>query len=114
MAVAILGTEAVMRRGFIVNCSAAVLEHHARVEHFGHLGVGACMAGDSVLGAKPWMQAGSELGYGVTIPSEAVVKPGEAVDAMTNKYKNEKTENLDSGLRTLLMTKHNFTLWVML
>jgi sugar O-acyltransferase (sialic acid O-acetyltransferase NeuD family) len=86
MAGAVVGTEAVLGQGVIVNCGA-VVDHHARVEDFGHVGVGACMAGGSVLGVKGWMQAGSALGYGVTIRAETILKPGEAVDAMTNKYK---------------------------
>jgi sugar O-acyltransferase (sialic acid O-acetyltransferase NeuD family) len=86
MAGAVVGTAAVLGQGVIVNCGA-VVDHHARVEDFGHVGVGACMAGGSVLGTKAWMQAGSALGYGVSIPAETILKPGEAVDAMTNKYK---------------------------
>ena len=45
------------------------------------------MAGGSVLGPKAWIQAGSALGYDVTIPAETVLKAGEGVDAMMNKYK---------------------------
>jgi sugar O-acyltransferase (sialic acid O-acetyltransferase NeuD family) len=86
MAGAVVGTAAVLGQGVIVNCGA-VVDHHARVEDFGHLGVGACMVGGSVLGAKAWMQAGSALGYGVSIPAGTVLKPGEAVDTMTNNYK---------------------------
>lgn len=86
MAGGIVGTGAVLGQCVIVNCGA-VVDHHARVEDFGHLGLGACMAGGSVLGAKAWMQARSALGYGVTIPAETVLKPGEAVDAMPNNYK---------------------------
>jgi sugar O-acyltransferase (sialic acid O-acetyltransferase NeuD family) len=89
MAGAIVGTAALLGQGVIVNCGA-VVDHHARVEDFGHLGVGACMAGGSVLGAKAWMQAGSALGYGVTIPAETVLKPGEALGAKTNNQNYEK------------------------
>ena len=56
MAGAVVGTGAMLGQGVIVNCGA-VVDHYARVEDFGHLGVGACMAGGSVLGAKAWMQA---------------------------------------------------------
>jgi sugar O-acyltransferase (sialic acid O-acetyltransferase NeuD family) len=86
MACAVVGTAAMLGQGVIVNCGA-VVDHHARVEDFGHLGVGACMAGGSVLGVMAWMQAGSALGYGVSIPAETILKAGEALDAMTNKYK---------------------------
>ena len=50
MAGAIVGTEARLGEGVIVNC-AAVVDHHCRVGDFGHLGVGASMAGGSALGS---------------------------------------------------------------
>lgn len=78
MAGAIIGTEAVLGEGVIVNC-AAVVDHHCRVGDFGHLGVNAAMAGDSVLGAGAWMQAGSALGYGVEIEAGRILAPGRAV-----------------------------------
>ena len=78
MAGAMIGTAASLGLGVIVNCGA-VVDHHARVEDFGHLGVGACMAGGTVLGAKAWMQAGSALGYGVAVDACAVLPPGTAL-----------------------------------
>jgi len=77
MAGAIVGTEARLGVGVIVNCGA-VVDHHAKVEDYGHLGVGACMAGGAVLGAKAWMQAGSALGYGVEVEAGAILPPGSA------------------------------------
>ena len=77
MAGAIVGTEATLGPGAIVNCGA-VVDHHAQVQAFGHLGVNACMAGGSVLGALAWMQAGSAIGYGVQVEAGTVLKPGEA------------------------------------
>lgn len=77
MAGAVVGTEAELGEGAIVNCGATV-DHHCRVEAFGHLGVNACMAGGSVLGHRAWMQAGSALGYGVQVEAGAVLAPGEA------------------------------------
>jgi UDP-3-O-[3-hydroxymyristoyl] glucosamine N-acyltransferase len=74
--------------GVIVNCGA-VVDHHATVEDYGHLGVNASMAGGTVLGRAAWMQAGAVLGYGVTVPSGVTLAPGEAVDSKTNKYKND-------------------------
>lgn len=76
MAGAIVGTEATLGQGAIVNCGA-VVDHHAHVHEFGHLGVNACMAGGSVLGALAWMQAGSAIGYGVQVAAGTVLKPGE-------------------------------------
>jgi UDP-3-O-[3-hydroxymyristoyl] glucosamine N-acyltransferase len=64
MAGAIVGTEARLGVSSIVNCSA-VVDHHATVEDFGHLGVNASMAVGTVLGRGAWMQAGAALGYGV-------------------------------------------------
>lgn len=77
MAGAIVGTEAKLGMGVIANC-ASVIDHHAQVHDFGHLGVNACMAGGSVLGRKAWMQAGSALGYGVQVPAMTVLVPGAA------------------------------------
>ena len=80
MAGAVVGTEAQLGEGVIVNCGATV-DHHCRVDAFGHLGVNACMAGGSVLGHRAWMQAGSALGYGVQVEDDAVLAPGEARSA---------------------------------
>ena len=78
MSGAIVGPLATLGLGTIVNCGA-VVDHYARVEDFGHLGVGACMAGGSVLGTKAWIQAGCALGYGVTVPFGTVLPPGTAL-----------------------------------
>lgn len=78
MAGAIVGTEAELGKGTIVNCGA-VVDHHCRVENFGHLGVNAAMAGGSILGRGAWMQAGSALGYGVKVAAWAVLEPGQAL-----------------------------------
>jgi len=72
MAGAIVGTEANLGRGVIVNCSA-IVDHHAQVEDFGHLGVNACMAGGARLGKAAWLQAGVSLGYGANIPPGTVL-----------------------------------------
>lgn len=77
MAGAVVGTEAHLGEGVIVNCGATV-DHHCRVDAFGHLGVNACMAGGSVLGHRAWMQAGAALGYGVKIAADTVLVPGES------------------------------------
>jgi UDP-3-O-[3-hydroxymyristoyl] glucosamine N-acyltransferase len=78
MAGALVGTEAKLGIGVVVN-SGAVVDHHGVVEDFGHLGVNACMAGGSFLGRGAWMQAGSALAYGVSIPAEATLNSGQAV-----------------------------------
>lgn len=84
MAGAIVGTEAWLGEGAIVNCGA-VVDHHCRVEDFGHLGVNACMAGGSVLGRGAWMQAGAVLGYGVRIGAGLVLEPGQAVSEIRSR-----------------------------
>ena len=83
-----MGTEARLGMGSIVNCGA-VVDHHAIVEDFAHLGVKASMAGGTVLGRGAWMQARAALGYGVTVPAGVTLAPGEAVDSKTNKYQND-------------------------
>lgn len=79
MAGAIIGTEARLGVGAIVN-SGANVDHHCTVGDFGHLGVNACMAGGSIIGDRAWIQAGSALGYGVRIDSEAIVPPGVGIN----------------------------------
>ena len=78
MAGAIIGTEARLGLGAIVN-SGAVVDHHAQVHEYGHLGVNACMAGGSVLGARAWMKAGAAIGYGVHVPDDHELEAGAAL-----------------------------------
>ncbi len=78
MAGALVGTCAQLGQGAIVNCGA-VVDHHAVVEDFGHLGVGACMAGGSRVGQGAWLQAGCALGYGVVVPAGQTLPPGTAL-----------------------------------
>lgn len=80
MAAAVVGTEARLGVGVIVNCGA-IVDHHAQVGDFGHLGVNACMAGGAVLGRGAWMQAGSALGYEVAVPDGSVLRPGESLES---------------------------------
>jgi UDP-3-O-[3-hydroxymyristoyl] glucosamine N-acyltransferase len=66
MAGAVIGAETSLGVGVIVN-SGAVIDHHCTIGDFGHLGVGASMAGGSSLGVGAWLQAGKSLGYGENI-----------------------------------------------
>lgn len=75
MAGAIVGASAKLGLGVIVNCGA-VVDHDARVMDYGHLGVGACMAGGALLGRAAWIQAGVALGYGAQVPDGLVLSPG--------------------------------------
>jgi UDP-3-O-[3-hydroxymyristoyl] glucosamine N-acyltransferase len=90
MAGALVGTEAKLGVGVVVNCGA-VVDHHGVVEDFGHLGVNACMAGGSFLGRGAWMQAGSALGYGVRIA------PGETVRPCEGRTVESHQERLDAA-----------------
>lgn len=78
MAGAVVGTEASLGDGVILN-AGAVADHNARVEDFGHLGVNAATASRSKLVCGAWMQAGSALGYGVKVPAVTVLPPREAI-----------------------------------
>lgn len=80
MAGSIVGTEAELGVGVIVNCGA-VVDHHATVADFGHLGVNSCMAGGASLGRAAWIQAGCSLGYGVTVSDRVVLMPGTALSS---------------------------------
>lgn len=80
MAGTIIGTEAELGLATIVN-SGAVVDHHAQIHDYGHIGVNACMAGGTILGRGAFMQAGSALGYGAIVPPKTVLKPGQAFES---------------------------------
>lgn len=79
MAGAIIGTESKLGVGVIINAGANV-DHHCKVNDYGHLGVNACMAGGSILGEDAWLQAGAAVGYGVQVPAGKVISPGAGVN----------------------------------
>ena len=76
MAGAIVGTEA--RLGVSSISCGAVVDHHATVKDFGHLGVNASMARGTVLGRGAWMQAGTALGYAARVAAGEVLLLGAA------------------------------------
>lgn len=78
MAGAVVGTEAVLARGALVNANATV-DHDARLDAFAHLGVGVQIAGGVVVGAHAWLQAGASCGYHVVVPEGARIGPGEGL-----------------------------------
>jgi UDP-3-O-[3-hydroxymyristoyl] glucosamine N-acyltransferase len=78
MAGAVLSTEASLGVSTIVNCGA-VVNHQAKVEDYGHLGVNASMAAGTVLGRNAWMQAGTAIGYGVCVSPGSKLEPGVSV-----------------------------------
>ena len=57
-----------------MNCGG-VVDQHAIVEDYGHLGVNASMAGGTLLGRGGWMQAGAVLGYGVKLAEGELLLP---------------------------------------
>lgn len=78
MAGAIIGTQANLGKGVIVNCGATI-DHDCQVEDFGHLGVNASMAGGTFLSHGAWMRAGSVLGYGVKVKPGVIIDSGEVL-----------------------------------
>jgi UDP-3-O-[3-hydroxymyristoyl] glucosamine N-acyltransferase len=78
MAGAVVGTDAQLGKGVIVNCGA-VVDHDCRVGDYAHLGVNAAMAGGSIVGTCAWMQAGSTLGPGARGADGQVILVGEQV-----------------------------------
>ncbi len=79
MAGAIVGTEVTLGVGTIVNCGA-VIDHHCRIEDYGHLGVGACMAGGAFLGRAAWVKAGAIVGPKAKVAEGRVSAPGEVIE----------------------------------
>lgn len=73
MAGAVIGTEARIDDGAIVN-AGAVVDHHVHIGAFGHLGVGACAGGASVLEPHAWLRAGRALPPGHRLAAE---QPGQ-------------------------------------
>lgn len=63
MAGAIVGSEARLGLGSMVNCGA-VVDHHATAEDYGHFGVNASVTDGTVLGRGAWMQAAAALELG--------------------------------------------------
>jgi len=76
MAHACIGANARLGRSAIINMGA-VVDHEAFVGDCGHLGANATMAGGTSIGARAWLQAGAALGYGIHLPDDATVAPGE-------------------------------------
>lgn len=80
MAGAIVGIQAKLGVGAIVNANATV-DHDAVLGDFAHLGVGVQLAGGVIVGQSAWLQAGACAGYRVKVPPDTVVAPGTALEA---------------------------------
>ncbi|WP_445425007.1 PglD-related sugar-binding protein [Alishewanella sp. HL-SH06] len=74
MAGAIIGAHAQIGLGCILNPNA-VADHDSIMEDYSHLGVGAVMAGTSVLKTGAWLRAGVALTYGDVVPERLIVEP---------------------------------------
>lgn len=80
MALAMVGVDAVIAEGVIVNANATV-DHDATLGAFAHLGVGAQLAGGVNIGARAWLQAGCSAGYRVVVGDGVVCAPGSVLQA---------------------------------
>lgn len=80
MALAMVGVDARLGRGTIVNANATV-DHDASLGDFAHLGVGVQIAGGVVVGARSWLQAGCCAGYRVVVREGEHIGPGTALSA---------------------------------
>ncbi|WP_373020553.1 NeuD/PglB/VioB family sugar acetyltransferase [Thiomicrorhabdus sp.] len=75
MAGAIIGTEALIGDGVVVNVNASV-DHHCELQEFSHLGVGVSLAGGVKIGRAAWLQAACCAGYGVCVEPYHTYSPG--------------------------------------
>jgi len=72
---AVIGVDVRIGNGVIINCNATV-DHDGVLEDFSHLGVGVHLAGNSHIGRRAFVQAGSCGGYNSQLESFAVCAPG--------------------------------------
>jgi sugar O-acyltransferase (sialic acid O-acetyltransferase NeuD family) len=78
MAGAVIGTNAKLGLGSLVNANATV-DHDCILEPFSHLGVGVQLAGGVYIGKSSWLQAGCSAGYFVKIDNNLIIPPGTAL-----------------------------------
>lgn len=75
MAGAIIGTNAKLKVGALVNASATV-DHDCILQDYSHIGVGVQLAGGVEVAQASWLQAGSCAGYFVKTEPGEVYPPG--------------------------------------
>ena len=75
MAGSIVGTNAKLGLGSLVNANATV-DHDCVLDEFAHIGVGVSLAGGVKIGKGAWLQAACCAGYHVVIESGIVYPPG--------------------------------------
>jgi acetyltransferase-like isoleucine patch superfamily enzyme len=73
MALAMVGVDAAIGKGAIVN---ATVDHDASSGDFAQLDVGVQLAGGVKTGARAWLQAGCSAGYRVVVGDGVVCAPG--------------------------------------
>lgn len=73
MAGVTIGAHSIIGRGCILNPNS-VADHDSVMEDFSHLGVGAVMAGTSILKQGAWLRAGVALTYGDVVGEWLVVE----------------------------------------
>lgn len=75
MAGAVVGTNARLKVGALVNANATV-DHDCILHKFAHIGAGVQLAGGVEVASSCWMQAGSCAGYFVKTDEGVVYSPG--------------------------------------
>ena len=75
MAGAVIGTQACLGQGVIINAGCTV-DHHAEIYDFAHLGVGSCVAGGSIVDEGAWLRAGCSVGYQAKAQAWEIYPPG--------------------------------------
>lgn len=75
MAGAIIGTNAKLKVGALVNASATV-DHDCILQDYSHIGVGVQLAGGVEVAQASWLQAGSCAGYFIKTEPGVVYPPG--------------------------------------
>jgi len=80
MAGAVVGTNAKLGLGSLVNANATV-DHDCLLDEFAHIGVGVNLAGGVKVGKDAWLQAGCCAGYNIIIEAGIVYLPGSVLTA---------------------------------
>ena len=79
MAGAVVGTNAVLANGVLVNANCTV-DHDCTIDEFAHLGVGVSLASGVKINKGSWLQAGCAAGYNVVSESEKIYTPGTVLN----------------------------------
>lgn len=80
MAGAVVGTNAELGLGALVNANATV-DHDCILDEFAHIGVGVSLAGGVKVGKAAWLQAGCCAGYFVDVADGEIIETGTIIEA---------------------------------